>query len=137
MSKTKSPIARDSLRKLNANIFRRAAERIKNKDESYTCHALSAEGARDYYDPHKWAYREAFAPKTYAEEKGHFWNQTATPARQNDRYTALLLMAAMVDNAKANRGKKKSKKERDIERIVATLPHVPDPSSQWPFPLES
>lgn len=104
MSRTSSAISRDALRKLNPNVYRAAAEHIKHRHHDFSCHALDASSGLSWCrNPYKDAYQEAFGPKG---EKGHFWNMQYNRSRQNDRYTALLMMAAMVENAKASRGKK-------------------------------
>jgi hypothetical protein len=120
MPRTKSLLSRDSLRTLDPEVYERAAERIKDQND-YSCVAISAStrGWEGLHGRHGLAYAAAFAP-AFDEEPIHpFWNKTpdingrGVKRIQNERYTALLMMAAMVRSAKASRGVKKPKAESD------------------------
>lgn len=159
MKKEKNLLSRDNLRKLDPTVFYNAAVEIQNGGEHYTCHAINHEAmdaeyvvgvnwgtSRDRSDLYRKTFAAAFGPSKAQLDRyynsgatvvpGHpFWN--ADKPRKKERVTALLMMAAMVESAKASRGKKKSKKDRINDRIAETLPKKASPASQWPFPLQS
>jgi hypothetical protein len=104
-------LTRDFLRKLDPTVYEKAAERIKNDRDTFSCwaieHAAIEKGV--HYFPYDNAYYNAFGPKSCLEEDKHpFWNKGLyrdVPARSARRYKrerimALLTMAAMVRYAK-------------------------------------
>jgi hypothetical protein len=102
------------LRKLNPEVFERAAERIELEINDYSCFAVemaASENGLMFEDRcnHLAAYKEFFAPKTDKEVNKHpFWDKDALTTRTNrrhktERITALAMMAAIVRQAKAGK----------------------------------
>jgi hypothetical protein len=141
MSKAYNPLSRDNLRVLNPKVFERAAEMILKGEAEMSCCALSYASEElngTYWCPERDVYREVMGPKTLKEEVAHpFWDKLVTSKRKPYRANALLFVAAAIRDAKSRRGKKAKKSLGATHGPAREFRHVPDPSSQWPFPLES
>jgi hypothetical protein len=116
---------RNNLRKLDPKVFEKAAEFVDNGIDNFSCLAVN-HAVRELYPELDWnrryshadAWRAAFGPEQDWDElrqpENHpFWNaglyygKSTTVQQKQSRLTSLAMMAAIVRDAKASRGKRK------------------------------
>ena len=85
--------------KLDPEVYRKAARRIADGQDQFTCHAVWRAGARGRSGTRGSAHREAYIEHFYHPVWANgFWNKDPTPRRQALRVLALCFMAAIVED---------------------------------------
>ena len=109
---------RDQLRNLRPKVYEQAAKMIHDKVWVASCVAISyasdpkGPASDNYYCNEREAWFATFGPVSSPSTARHpFWDMPSTPLTRARRVTSLLTMAAMVRDAKASRGKKKSSQD--------------------------